>query len=304
MKKIGKYIIKGLMAMLGALPLKVHYRLGRFAAFLAQKVFRYRVSDVTVNLSRSFPEKDYWEIRVLCDEFYRHFGDLIAEAVWFGGCRNPERLRKQHLVEVVNPEEMARIAEFAPSTMIMYSHCGNWELYGGIQEYNYTDTPLPFREDNFCVVYKEMSSRVWDDIMRDNRFAPLYDRKNFPGYIESKALVRHAYTHKGEKMYYNVNTDQRPYYAGSGNIAVSFMGQDCHTMSASAALAKKFGMAVCFLKMKVVSRGHYSIEYITICDDASTMSVEDIMKKYYELLEAEIREQPFNYLWTHRRWAW
>ena len=42
----------------------------------------------------------------------------------------------------------------------------------------------------------------------------------------------------------------------------------------------------------------------TICDDASTMAPEDIMRKYYDLLEEEIRETPHNWLWSHNRWKW
>jgi KDO2-lipid IV(A) lauroyltransferase len=55
--------------------------------------------------------------------------------------------------------------------------------------------------------------------------------------------------------------------------------------------------------MERAGRGHYVIRYRTICEDARTMSVEDIMKRYYELLEEDIRKQPENYLWSHRRWA-
>ncbi|MBQ3821345.1 MAG: acetyltransferase, partial [Bacteroidales bacterium] len=50
------------------------------------------------------------------------------------------------------------------------------------------------------------------------------------------------------------------------------------------------------------SRGHYKIKYVTIADDASSLSAEDIMRRYYKLLEADIEAQPWNYLWTHNRW--
>jgi KDO2-lipid IV(A) lauroyltransferase len=183
----------------------------------------------------------------------------------------------------------------------MYSHCGNWELYGGIEFYNYTDTPLPFTEQNFCVVYRQLSSRAWDEVFRDNRFAPLYDRKHFEGYIESKDLVRYVYTHKDEKKVYNVNTDQRPYFASPANLDVDFFGQRVQTMTAAAALARKFGMAVAYLSMRRERRGHYILRYIPICEDASTMDVQQMMQEYYRLLEAEIRQQPENYLWSHKR---
>ncbi len=301
-KTLGYFLLKGLLRLLGHLPLNIHYALSGVLCWLVRDVVRYRYDTVLTNIARSFPEKNDRECRAILKEFYRHFADLVVESIWFGAC-NAKRLRKARIMEVVNPEAINALWEKSPSMMVMYSHCGNWELYGGIGSYNYTDTPLPFTEQNFCVVYKEMSSAVWDHLMKENRFAPLEDPENFPGYVESRDLVRYAFRHRDERKVYNVNTDQRPYYTGSDNIRLRFMNQDCATMSASAAIAHKFGMSVMFLRMDRAGRGKYRLEYIPICEDASKMSVEAIMLEYYRLLEEELKAQPENYLWTHRRWA-
>ena len=293
----------GLLRLLRLLPLRVHYALGRFVAWLAGDVLRYRRDVVMHNLTKAFPDRNVWDLKPIRKEFYRHFGELVAETVWFGACRNPKRLRRARLVEIENPEEAARLFDAAPSMVVMYSHCGNWELYGGIESYNYSDTPVPFTEQNFCVVYREMSSRMWDDILRDNRFAPLKDRRNFPGYIESRDIIRYAFSHRDEKKVYNVNTDQRPYFVSPGNLDVDFFGQRVQTMTGAAALARKFGMSVAYLSMRRERQGHYLLHYTPICEDASKMSVQDIMQTYYTLLEKDVREQPGNYLWTHQRFA-
>lgn len=299
---VSKYLLKALLFPLSLLPLRVHYALAKVLSWLACNLISYRKQEVLINLSRSFPELETRDIKSLCKEFYAHFSELIVETIWFGGCRNPERLRKAGIVRVVNAQTLDIPESRSRGAVIMYSHCGNWEILGGIENYFSEDSPCPFREDNFCVVYKEMSSAAWDAVMRDNRFAPLKDRKNFPGYIESKTLVRYVFEHRSEIKYYNINTDQRPYYSGSDNIEVSFMGRRCRTMSASAALARKFSLPVYFLRMTRESRGHYLLEYVPICRNASEMGVQEIMDRYYELLEADIRRQPANYLWTHRRW--
>lgn len=301
MKPAGTYLLKILFFPLSKLPLRVHYCLAGGLAWLAGTLVRYRKSDVLINLSRAFPEKGYKEIKALAKDFYRHFADVFAEAVWFGGCRNPERLRRAGIMEVANPEVLDGFAEGDKSIMVMYSHCGNWELLGGIEHY-FPAGKSPVNEKNFCVVYKKMSSKAWDVFFRDNRFAPLQDQKHYEGYLESKNVVRYVLEHRGEKKCYNINTDQRPYYQGSDSIEVTFLGQRCRTMSASAALARKFAMPVFFLRMDIASRGHYRLEYVPLCADASALSVQEIMDKYYALLDAEIREQPANYLWSHRRW--
>ncbi|MBO7077020.1 MAG: lysophospholipid acyltransferase family protein [Bacteroidales bacterium] len=303
MHKLGVFLLKVPLRLLGLLPLRVHYALGRFVAWLAEDVVRYRRDVVMHNLTKAFPEKNVWDLKPIRKAFYQHFGELVAEAVWFGGCRNAKRLRRARLVEVENPEVAARLFEAAPSMVVMYSHCGNWELYGGIESYNYTDKPLPFNEQNFCVVYRELSSRAWDEVMRDNRFAPLKDRKHFPGYIETKDLIRYAYSHRDEKKIYNVNTDQRPYFESPANMDVDFFGQRVQTMTGAAALARKLGMSVAYLSMRRERRGHYVMRYEPICEDASKLGVAEIMQQYYRLVEADIRQQPENYLWTHQRFA-
>lgn len=303
MHKLGVFLLKVSLRLLGLLPLRVHYALGRFVAWLAEDVVRYRRDVVMHNLTKAFPEKNVWDLKPIRKAFYQHFDELVAEAVWFGGCRNAKRLRRARLVEVENPEVAARLFEAAPSMVVMYSHCGNWELYGGIESYNYTDKPLPFNEQNFCVVYRELSSRAWDEVMRDNRFAPLKDRKHFPGYIETKDLIRYAYSHRDEKKIYNVNTDQRPYFESPANMDVDFFGQQVQTMTGAAALARKLGMSVAYLSMRRERRGHYVMRYEPICEDASKLGVAEIMQQYYRLVEADIRQQPENYLWTHQRFA-
>lgn len=296
-----KSIIFFVMRLFGILPLKIHYFNARWLAWLLRNVIGYRRDEVLINLTSSFPEKEYNELKQISKDFYLHFAELIVETIWFGSCRNPERLRKARIMEIANPALLNELYDKYPSVMVMYSHTGNWELYGGIASYNYTDLPMSIREDNFCVVYRKLSSRMWDEILRKNRFAPLLDRDGFPGYIESKALPRYVFSHKDEKKIYNVNTDQRPYYDAPRYVECDFLHHRIHTMSAAAALAAKFGLPVVYLNMNRTRQGHYLLEYTTICENAGEMQVEEIMQHFFSMLEADIRRNPANYLWTHRR---
>lgn len=296
------HIFKGFLRLAGKLPLGFHYAFGAFVAFLAEKVLRYRREDVMINLSRSFPEMKYDGLKDLSRRFYRHFGDIIAETIWFGACRSDKRLTEQRICEVVNPEVLQHCYDNSPSVMVLYSHCGNWELYGGMPYYNFTGRAFPLTEDNVCVVYKRLSSHMWDRIMKDNRCAPLKSRDTFEGYVESNDLMRFALRHRDRKMIYNINTDQSPYYNAKGTVDVDFMHQPTRSMTGAAALACRLGFSVVYLNMRPASRGHYLIEYTPICDDASGMSPEDITGQYYRLLEKDLNAMPYNYLWSHRRW--
>ena len=292
--RIGESIVLFFMRLFSLLPLKVHYALSAFLAFLIEKVFRYRREDVTVNLARSFPELDAEELKDIRHRFYRHLSDVIAESVWFGGCKGGRRLHDSHIVEIEGLEGLAAAHEAAPDIIVLMSHAGNWELYGGYAAYVYSDAPMPFN------VYLRQSSRMWDSIMRRNRLAPMKDPDSFEGYLESRQVIRYALEHKGEKKIYNFITDQYPYFGGT--VPVRFMHQDTVSMKGAADLARKTRAAVYYLSMPCEIRGHYKLRYLPIVDDASTVSTEYIMGEYYRLLERDLEAQPWNYLWSHRRW--
>jgi KDO2-lipid IV(A) lauroyltransferase len=73
-------------------------------------------------------------------------------------------------------------------------------------------------------------------------------------------------------------------------------------MLGGAGVAHKLGQSVVYLKMKRVERGHYQMTFIPICRNAAESTPEDIMRKYFDLLEEEINETPYNWLWSHKRW--
>ena len=115
-------------------------------------------------------------------------------------------------------------------------------------------------------------------------------------------MLRYALEHRNERKVYNFIIDQYPYFAKKDQLHVRFMNQDTVTMTGAADLARKLGMSVCYLSTREREGGGYVFEYIPVCEDASTLSSEEIMTRYYALLGEDLRAQPWNYLWTHRRW--
>ncbi len=296
-----QFIIRALMRFFGMFPLGFHYFNARWMAWLLYRVVGYRRDEVLINLTRCFPEKEYNELKAIAKAFYLHFAELLVESIWFGACQNPGRLHKARIMENRDVAMMNALYDKYPSVMVMYSHTGNWELYGGYDQYDYSNEPKRSYEANFCVVYRQLSSKLWDDIIRLNRIAPVRDKENFRGYVESKKMARYVYENKDKKIIYNVNTDQRPYFNAPHYIECDFLHHRVHTMSAAAALAQKFGMAVVYLNLNRTRQGHYLMEFTPICENAKDMTVEEMMQKYFNLLEEDIRRNPANYLWTHRR---
>lgn len=301
MKKLAVNLIRGILVVMSAFPLKFHYFMGDVLSFIMKRILKYRYSTVLINLSRSFPDKKYKEICRIADDFYRHLGEIIAETVWFSGS-NYKRLHKQGIVTVMNPELISDVFATSPSMTVLTTHCGNWELMGGFLGYRKAnDVEYSFGEPEIHVVYKKLKNQVWDEVFKRNRASAL-EIVGTSCELESSNILRFTMKHKNDKFIYIYPTDQAPYYKATKYPIGEFMSQQTNAMFGSVGVACKLSHAVVYMKMKHVERGKYEMSFITICEDASKSSPEEIMRKYYDLLQEEIMETPYNWLWSHKRW--
>lgn len=64
----------------------------------------------------------------------------------------------------------------------------------------------------------------------------------------------------------------------------------------------KNNTAIVFVRSRIPKRGHYVLECTVCCENAAETTKGDITRAFRDFLEMIIREEPDNYLWTHRRW--
>lgn len=299
----GAKFMWGLLRLAGRMPLRYHWWWGRVLGRFLGKRLHYRRDVVIANLSRSFPDKKYEEISAICNRFYIHFATTLTEMIWFGACRGEKgrrRLHKSHIVELVNPEEVNRLYGGARQLMILQTHMGNWELIGGIKNYSY-GVPIDLTPDAFAVTYMPLASRTWDQVMGANRTAPVADQ-GFDGYLHFKHVLRYVLTNKDRKFGYSFITDQYPYTHDMPHPTVEFLHQPTLTMTAAAGLACKLDMAVAYLRFTCREEGGYRMEIVPLSEHAAGEDPEELMRRYYALLQEDLEKQPWNYLWTHKRW--
>lgn len=304
-RTFGSVVLGAFLRLKGKLPLSYHYFWADFFGWILRTV-RYRYDVVMINLARSFPEKKYKELKKIASEVYRHFGELIAEGIWYSACKGDKgrrRLHRQNIISLANTREFNEFFAGCPKgVMVLNSHSGNWELIGGILNYNYDETcALDLGPEQIAFVYKHLHSRTWDILIRHNRLGVLADL-DFDGYQESGEILRYAVEHKNDKKFYLFITDQHPYKGAKGVGIGEFMHQDTKSMTGAGALAAKFGMGVVYLRWNRTRRGHYDLTLVPMFQDATGMDPAEIMKSFYKLLEEDLCKQPFNYLWTHKRW--
>lgn len=296
--KLRAKLAGGCLSLCGKLPLSWLYGIGGAVSWFMKYVMNYRKGVIYANIARAFPEKNYNWIEDVADGYYKRIGDLAAEAIWFGGCPgNGNKLRKQKIYEYVNPEVLLEYQE-KTGVMAMKSHCGNWELFGGI--YDYVDNPdfaAKLSMDCVFVAYRPLRDKVSDIVFYENRRAPLPD---YAGLIEDSKLMRHAVTNRTRHPVYVLNADQYPYQAC--HFAGEFLNQPTQGMLGGFSLAAKLGFAVLYMREERAGRGHYRLTFEVISENAKGEDPEVLMRKYYALLEDDIRRDPVNWLWSHKRW--
>ena len=305
-RTFGVRVMEFFMRLRARLPLTYHYAWGRFVTWLVRDVFHYRTDVVLTNLSRCFPDSDYDVIKDIYKQFYVHFGELVAEAVWFSGCRGEkgrQRLIRQNICQIENIDEFnAFYDRSSSSVMLLNSHAGNWELLGGVAQYdNLAPGKRTWSYKEVVVLYRAQTSKFWDQVMADGRCAPVSD-VDFDGYVEGSSIFRYAINHRNDKKLYIFNTDQYPYWQAGPLPVGTFLNQDTLAMGGGASLACKMGMSVAYIRWYRRERGHYSLTFVPLVENASETNPTELMKLYFKHLEEDIQAQPWNYLWTHKRW--
>lgn len=301
-------ILKGWVRLHGALPMGWHRWWARLTGFFLDDVFRYRREVVTANLARCFPEKDYRELTQVRKRFYRHLGSVFTEALWQSGNRGEkgrQRLLRSGMLTFTNPALFNQYYQSSPSgVVVLMNHTGNWELIGGVLGSCLPEgeEPLGFGPENMAITYRRLHSAAWDAVMEDTRLAPLRGTP-FHGYLETSEILRFAFSHRGEPFVYAFITDQYPYGGAKRREPVRLMGQDTVTMTGAAALALKMGMATVYLRFAEREDGQgYLLTAVPVSEAGEDVTAAEVMARYYRLLEEDLRTQPWNYLWTHKRW--
>ena len=246
------------------------------------------------NLLRTGLAKDKKEAERIAKASAVRFGPLGVSMFRF------PLLTKENISEYVTirgKEKLDAIKAEGKGCILAATHCGNWELLGGLFFYNFKDCECPIKPGVLHVVYKALKNKTWDKVFYENRRCPTPDTE---GQIEASGMLRFIAGHRREKYIYLVNNDQFP--RESSCEVGTFLNQPTTGFVGAATLASRLKLSVLYMGMVNDRRGHYSIRFERICDDASLMTPEEITRRYYDLLEKDIKETPHNWLWSHKRW--
>ncbi|MEM9831024.1 MAG: lysophospholipid acyltransferase family protein [Bacteroidota bacterium] len=266
-------------------PLSWLYILGRLASFAASRLVRYRRSTIMENLRKSFPEKTDGEIRQITRSFYRNLADIAAETL-YGRTISEEEMNQRVVFEGMDIIE--KYYQQQQSIIILAAHQCNWEwlLLAGCLR-------LPYPVD---AMYKKLASQPMDDFM-------YHIRSRFGGKpINKDHAARAILKRKHETRAIAVVADQTP-SSGSSKDWIEFLNQDTGFYQGVEQLPRLTKYPVVFAAIYRVSRGYYRVQFHEVGEPPYSEQTQ-ILSRYVTLAEEVIREQPANWLWSHRRWKY
>ncbi len=270
---------------LSLLPFKVQYFISDLIYLLLYYVVGYRKSVVFYNLRMVFPHYEEKEISQIAKRFYRHFTDIIIEAVkGFSLSRADlgERYRVVGIESTFNDFDEGR------DIIIAAGHYGNWE-WGAMavaQDFKHECIGIYTKIKNNLLEDKLSSSRSKTGLVlvEQNKFRQLFN--------DSSAKTPRAYMFLFDQ---SPSNPERAYW-------LRFLGVPTACQFGVESYARKRNLPVYYANINRTSRGYYKYDLISVSKNPSLLKKYELIQILYKHLEATIKKEPSRWLWTHRRW--
>ena len=269
------------------MPFAVFYLLSDVVCFILYRLIGYRKTVVQGNLKIAFPDLAPTELLQIEKKFYTHLCDLFLEIIKSMGMRKEEMLER---FQVKNIEVLKTFEEQNRSIFLVCGHYASWEWMMSLGYH--------IKHKGYGI-YRPITNPYFDALIkriRSRHDAYMISQKESVSIIKSKESA-------GELSIYGFASDQSPrpkpltYWR-------SFLGVHVPVYNGAERLAIELDVPVVFAKIKRVERGYYELEFKTLTDQPKSLKKNEITDLFTEWLEAQIKEDPSQYFWTHKRFKY
>lgn len=278
-------LILFILHLISRLPLGILYIFSDIIFFLNYYFIGYRKKVVFDNLQNSFPEKTNSEIKSIQKQFFRNFSDYIVETLKAITISEKElRVRVQH----INQDVFHQAFSEKKNMILLTGHIFNWEWINALA--------MIIPQKNCHPVYKKINNDFWGEQI-------LKIRNKFGNQsIEKQDILRKILrTPNDGNTAYMLVADQSP-FVGDVDAGMIFLNQKTPVYIGYDKLSTRMDLAFVYCEMKKVKRGYYQVNYHRLHSDNEHFKEFEVVKKFNILLEKTIKENPDNYLWSHRKW--
>ena len=274
------WAILAVMRVVALLPLSVIVVLGSALGASACLVSRRRRRVTEINLRIAFPDAPEREIRRMRNVCFRNLGIAAFELglSWW----ETERIRA--MCEFEGLEHLRRALERGRGAVLLTAHFSCLEIGG----------PALGQHVPFQVMYKRAHNELFDAFMR-------HHRSEYGGaavdHHRPIALIRGL--RKGYAAWYAPDHD----FGSKDTVFVPFFGVEATALTAPARIAQISGAPVVpyFIRRKSRGRG-YRLTILPPLEDFPAGDAQRDARAVNEVLEGMIRQNPEQYLWSHRRY--
>lgn len=267
--------------LLSYLPFRALFILSDALYWVVYRLLGYRTKVVRQNLQNSFPDKDPVWLKMIERAFYRHLCDVVVETIKLLSISREELSRRVDLAQL---EAIRDVVKQGQSALVLTPHFGNWEWILAASQLK-----VGAQVD---AVYKPLSSPFFDRLMLRirSRFGSLP--------VPSPQILRIEASRRHITRVIALVADQTP--GPQQACVLPFLHQSTLFFRGPQKLAQTFGYPVFYVSLFKTGRGRYRLRCTPIV--YKDQEEDFIIKTFAGLLEADIREQPALWLWSHKRW--
>ncbi len=279
---MGSRVALGLLWFFRALPLNVQAACGRCLGWLGWHLVRGRRRVALKNLELCFPELGPAGRERLAREHFRWLGRSLLERglLWYA---SPARLKR--LIRIEGDVTLAERSD--RPVMWLAPHFMGLDVAGA--------AVLLFQRRKGISIYQAQSDPVMDAALRRGRLR-LGNAEIFPRRKAGKALMRAI--RKGDAFFNLPDMD----FGIRDAAFVPFFGVPAATLLSPSRLAKALGMVVQPVVAEILpGGGGYVVRFGDPWTDFPTDDPIADAARMNRWIEDEVRRNPAQYLWVHRR---
>ena len=282
MKSLGARLLLGLLWLLHWLPLPLLAALGAMLGALLYRVAGSRRRIGARNLALCLPERTPAEREVLLREHFRWLGRSLLERglLWYASAA-----RLKRLIHVEGEVDLAERSE--RPVMWLVPHFLALDVAGV--------ACLLFQTRYAASMYQQQSEPVMDAVIRRGRLR-FGNAEIFPRSDSARPLIRAI--RQGHAFFNLPDMD----FGARDAAFVPFFGVSAATLLAPSRMARALDMVVQPVIAEMLPGGAgYRVRFLPPWRDFPTDDALADTAAMNRWIESEIRQQPAQYLWVHKR---
>jgi KDO2-lipid IV(A) lauroyltransferase len=120
--------------------------------------------------------------------------------------------------------------------------------------------------------------------------------------VEKNHVFRESLKKRNVSHILALVADQSPPRSDKNVYWTTFLNQDTVFYNGMERIGTSFDWPLLYAAMKRIKRGFYEIEFMELEAEPAGANPGSMVKKYAEILEKHIKEDPADWLWSHNRW--